>query len=255
MLSRDLMGAAGGSARRAHGSLKSCRFSDWARMKHTLHYYPGNANVAAHILLEEAGCDYELALVDRLHGAQKRDDYTRLNPNGTIPTLVSGSLVLFETAAICLHIADQHPSARLAPPLGSAERAHFYKWMFFLSNTVQPAYMAFRYPEKYVSLPNDEPGEAHLREAVRKSGAERAAHAFDVIEQSCGVDGPFLLGRQYSACDAYLYMLAWWAEKLPRPPCRLRRIGQCVAAVASREATRRACAAEGIELYIPNPSP
>lgn len=83
-------------------------------MTYTLYYYPGNANVAVHILLEELGCDYELALVDRSLYAQKSDEYLRLNPNGTIPTLVSGSLVLFETAAICMHIADQHPSAGLA---------------------------------------------------------------------------------------------------------------------------------------------
>ncbi len=225
-----------------------------SRLMQRLYYYPGNANLAAHILLEEAGGEYELVLVDRAHGAQKAEEYLRLNPNGTIPTLVSGSLVLFETAAICLHVADQHPWARLAPPLGTPARAHLYKWMSFLSNTVQPAYMAFRYPEKHVSLtcaPSSEENRAFALQAVQASAAERAALAFEVIERSLGPGGPYLLGAEYSACDAYLYMLAWWARKLPRPPARLRRVRLCVEAVASREATKRACAAEGVPVYDP----
>ena len=43
--------------------------------------------------------------------------------------LVDGDLVLYETAAICLHLVDTHPEAGLAPPLGTPERAHFYKWL------------------------------------------------------------------------------------------------------------------------------
>jgi len=224
-------------------------------MKPKLYYYPGNANLAAHILLEEAGCEYELVLVDREQRAQKSAEYLRLNPNGTIPTFVSGDLVLFEAAAICLHIADEHPAARLAAPLGARERAHLYKWLFYLSNTVQPAYMAFRYPEQYAGLASGSasgPTSASI-EAVRASAAERAANAFEVIERSLGDGGPYLLGADYSAGDAYLYMLAWWARKLPRPPARLPRLRACVNAVAARPATQRACASEGVEVYNPAP--
>jgi glutathione S-transferase len=219
-----------------------------------LYYYPGNANLAAHILLEEAGCGYELVLVDRSRSAQKSAAYLQLNPNGTIPTLIDGSLVLFETAAICLHIADHHPKAKLAPPLGAPERSHLYKWLFFLSNTVQPAYMAFRYPEQHVvpgALAAGEADGSDVIGAVRSAAAQRTARAFDVIERSLGSHGPFLLGTEYSACDAYLYMLAWWAHKLPVPPARSPRLRACIQAVAARSATRRACTAEGVLVYEP----
>ena len=91
----------------------------------TLHYFPGNASLAPHIVLEELGAPYELALVDRAAGAHKSPAYLKLNPNGLIPVWVDGDLVLYETAAICLHLADTHPAAGLAPPLASPERAHF----------------------------------------------------------------------------------------------------------------------------------
>jgi glutathione S-transferase len=220
-----------------------------AQMTYQLYYYPGNANLAPHILLEETGCDFELVLVDRTRQAQKSAEYLRVNPSGRIPALVRGELVLFETAAICLHIADHHPAARLAPALGSDERSHCYKWLAFLSNTVQPAYMTFRYPEQHATSP--EPGapppSPRAVDDVRAAAAERAARAFEVIEQSFG-EGIYLLGAEYSLCDAYLYMLAWWARTLPRPPIHLPRLRACIDAVAQRPATQRACATEGIEV-------
>jgi len=207
-------------------------------MNYRLYYYPGNASLAPHVLLEEAGCEFELELVDRAALQQKSPAYLRLNPNGRIPTLVRGEMVLFEAAAICLHIADHHPEARLIPPLGSAARSHFYKWLVFLTNTVQPAYMAFRYPEQYTTEPAQ-------TEGVRQAAVARAARAFEVIEEAL-TPGPFVLGAEYSACDAYLFMIAWWAERLPQPPARLPRLRACLEAVAARPATQRACRAEGI---------
>ena len=102
-----------------------------------LHYFPSNANAAPHMVLEELGQDYKLALVDRTRNAQKSQDYLNLNPNGRIPTLVDGDLVLYEAAAIVLHLIDQHPDAGLAPKVGTTARARFYQWMAFLTNSLQ----------------------------------------------------------------------------------------------------------------------
>ena len=116
-----------------------------------LHYYPGNASLAPHVLLHEIGVPFELVLVDRTRDAHKSAAYLQLNPNGLIPVLQDGPLVLYETAAICLHLADTHPAARLAPPLGSVERAHFYKWLVWLTNTLQALLIHYFYPERLVN--------------------------------------------------------------------------------------------------------
>ena len=63
-----------------------------------LHYFPSNASITPHILLEEMGLPYELKLVDRANNAQKSPEYLKLNPNGLIPVLVDDDLVLYETA-------------------------------------------------------------------------------------------------------------------------------------------------------------
>ena len=100
-----------------------------------LHCYPSTAAMVPHILLEELGVPYERVLVDREHGALDSPAYRALNPNGLIPVLVDGELVLYETAAICLHLSDTHPQANLMPALGTAGRAQAYKWLMWLTNT------------------------------------------------------------------------------------------------------------------------
>ena len=100
-----------------------------------LHCFPGNASMVPHIVLEELGVPFTLKLVDRTANAHKAADYLRMNPNGLIPVLVDGDLVLYETAAICLHLVDSHPGAGLAPALGTRERAHFYKWLVWMTRS------------------------------------------------------------------------------------------------------------------------
>ena len=71
-----------------------------------------------------------------------------------IPVLVDGDLVLSETAAILLHLTDTHPQAGLAPAVGTHERAHFYKWLVWLSSTPQSMLMHYYYADRMVSAGN-----------------------------------------------------------------------------------------------------
>ena len=80
-----------------------------------LHYFPSNASFAPHILLEEMGIPFTLRQLDRANNEHKSPAYLKLNPNGLIPTLVDGDLVLYETAAILMHLADCHPASAPRP--------------------------------------------------------------------------------------------------------------------------------------------
>src|ERR1700752_2565579 len=145
-----------------------------------LHYFPRNANAAPHMVLEELCQKYELVLVDRAENEQKSKDYLKINPNGRIPTLVDGDLVMFEAAAIVLHLVDRHPEGGLAPTIGPPERAKFYQWMAFLTNSLQEELMVWQYPDRLT-------GADAAATAVVKRGAEARAGAFlDVIENQIG---------------------------------------------------------------------
>jgi glutathione S-transferase len=209
-----------------------------------LHYYPANANAAPHMLLEEIGTAYDLILVDRAVNAQKSKEYLKINPNGRIPALQDGTLTLFEAAAIVLHLVDQHPEAELAPDLGTPERAKFYQWLTFLTNSLQEELMIYQYPDRLA-------GDDAKATAIVRQGAENRAGAFlDVIEDHLKAEGPFFLGPRFSAVDLYLVMLARWARPLAKPPQTRPHIAKLLDAVTARPAIQRAYAAEGIAAPI-----
>ncbi len=83
--------------------------------------------------LEEVGQPYEVRLVS--FRAKQEPAHLRLHPFGLIPTYEEGDLVLFETGAIVLHIAERH--AGLFPDDANA-RARAITWMFAALNTVEP---------------------------------------------------------------------------------------------------------------------
>jgi glutathione S-transferase len=83
--------------------------------------------------LEEVGLPYEVRLVS--FRAMKEPAHLRLQPFGQIPTYEDGDLVLFETGAIVLHLAQSHPG--LLPDEADA-RARAIAWMFAALNTVEP---------------------------------------------------------------------------------------------------------------------
>jgi glutathione S-transferase len=205
-----------------------------------LHYFPSNANAAPHMVLEELGQKYELVLVDRAENAQKSKDYLKINPNGRIPTLVDGDLVIFEAAAIVLHLVDRHPDGGLAPKIGTPERARFYQWMAFLTNSLQEELMIWQYPDRLTGA------DAAATEIV-KNGAEKRARAYlDVIEQHLKLNGPLILGETLSAADFYLIMLARWARPMAKPPRSRPNIARLLDIVSALPAVRRAYEREGV---------
>jgi glutathione S-transferase len=196
--------------------------------------------MAPHILLEEIGAPFERVLVDRTQGVHKTQQYLQLNPNGLIPVLVDGELVLYESAAICLHLCDTHPGAALAPPLGSTERAHFYKWLMWLTNTLQATLIVYFYPERWMNASNP-PGaaelktraEARVRVLLDQLDAELARHG-----------GLWLLGAHYTALDAYALMLCRWTRGFGQPARTRLRLGPYLERVLARPAVQRALAFE-----------
>ena len=207
----------------------------------TLHYYPGNASFAPHVLLHELGVPFQLQLVDRTQGAHKAADYLKLNPNGLIPVLVDGEQVLYETAAILMHLADTHPAAGLAPPLGSAQRAQYYKWMLWLSNTMQAMVIHYFYPQRMVADGNSE-GAAQVKAQAQRR-LDDCLVQLDGLLASHG--GPWLLGAAYSAADPLAFMLCRWTRGLASRPARdYAHIGPYLQRMLARPAVQQAVAAE-----------
>ena len=207
----------------------------------TLHYFPGNASFTPHVLLHEIGAPFELQLVDRANNAHNSPAYLKLNPNGKIPVLVDGDIVLYETAAIALHLADTHPAAGLVPALGTAERAQFYKWLMWLTNTVQATLIHYFYPDRMVDEGNAAGAAQVKAHAQQKVGACLA----QIDALLAGHGGPWLLGAHYSALDPFALMLCRWTRGFSDKPARdYPHIGPYLQRMLARLAVQRVFEAE-----------
>jgi len=204
-----------------------------------LHYFPGNASLIPHLLLEELGAPFQLQLVDRTRQAHKSPEYLQLNPNGLIPVLVDGELVLYETAAICLHLLDTHRQAGLAPAIGSAARARFYKWLAWLTNTLQAALIIYFYPERWAD-------DAAAIAQVKAHAESKVGAMLDQLDAELARGGPWLLGADFTAVDLYALVLCRWTRGFGRPARSLPQLGPYLQRVLARPAVQRAFATEGI---------
>jgi glutathione S-transferase len=166
-----------------------------------LHFLPGTAAMAPHATLAVIGAEYELVRVERHADGRPTQAYLALNPWGKIPTLEDGDLVLTESAAICLHLADRFPDARLVPPVGTPERAKVYRWLMWLSNTVQMTQMRHFYPERY--------GTEGVKEAA---DAELAGH-YDLLDGHLS-GREWLVGDERTVADLFLFMMTRWGRFL-----------------------------------------
>ena len=80
-----------------------------------LYYSRKSCAYAPHILLHDAGADFETRHVDFESGEQTGPDFLSINAKGRVPALVTPDGILTENPAILLYIAQTHPQAGLAP--------------------------------------------------------------------------------------------------------------------------------------------
>ena len=205
-----------------------------------LFYAPGSAAMAPHAVIEETGAKHELVLVDLQKKAHQKPEYLKLNPKGRVPVLVDGNFVMTEAAAIIMHLSDRHPDAKLAPVIGTPAHAHWYQWLVYLTNTLQPAFQEFFYPERIV------PDAPATQQQVKANAEHKLARMFIYIDSELATRGPYLLGETFSAADIFMHMLARWSRWFEKPAYRYIHIKQLTDLVKARPAVQRMMKAQGI---------
>src|SRR2546421_2953138 len=146
-----------------------------------LYYMPRTRSSRVLWLLEEIGEPYELT---EIAGAQRRSaEHQRRHPLGRVPALeLADGTTMFESAAICLQLADLNPGAGLIPRQGSSERALVYQWVIFaMAELEAPLFRWIR-----------EPGDDTAR--------DRFTQAAVAIESALGARD-WLLDAQFTVAD------------------------------------------------------
>lgn len=107
-----------------------------------LYHHPFSRAAVGVWMLEEVGVPYELRYVDIMAGAQKAPEIVALNPMGKLPILTEGDVVVTESAAIGLYLADRHAYGRLAPRADDPARGTYLRWSLFAPSVIEPGSLA-----------------------------------------------------------------------------------------------------------------
>jgi glutathione S-transferase len=159
-------------------------------------------SIAPHLLLEEMEVPYQNIWMTPEQVAAA--EFRQISPLGLIPALgLADGRSMFESAAIMVHLAAAHPDKAMAPLPGTPEHGDFLSWLVYMATNVYPADDWAMLLENYVENPKANPTYAAI-------GERRFDERMAVIEQQLAADGPFMLGKNFSALDLYLFMFPLW---------------------------------------------
>jgi glutathione S-transferase len=142
--------------------------------------------------------------IDPSKGEQKSPEHTARHPLQHLPVLETADGVIFESAALCLHLADLYPEKKLIPPPGSHLRALVYQWCFFAMDELEPRTIAGAKEKNRKDGPLDE--------AKISAEKEQIARILAPVDQLLSTR-EYLLG-EFSVADVVLGGVAWWTHRL-----------------------------------------
>src|SRR5262245_53191517 len=162
-----------------------------------LYYSPGACSLSPHIALAEAGLAADYVKVDlRAKKTEAGDDYLAVAPRGQVPVLVlEEGVTLTEGPAIVQYIADQVPSAKLAPASGTAERYRLQECLNLITSELHKSFSPVFNP----AMPDE--AKAIFRDRIGKTFGH-------IDRQLAGKD--YLMGSQFTVADGYLFTILRW---------------------------------------------
>lgn len=192
-----------------------------------LFYVPKTRATRVRWALEELGLPYELVRLDAAKGETKSEAHTKRNPFQHVPVLETAEGPIFESCAICLHVATGTP---LLPADGTHERALVYQWLF-AGVTELESNLGKLAGEKR----KPEPDQGRIGAYTKK--LERPLQVFDAALEG----KEWLVGNRFTVADLIVGALLVWAVRLELC-ANLPRVQAYAARVKARPAYQRAMA-------------
>jgi glutathione S-transferase len=182
-------------------------------------------------VLEELGEPYEIVVV----GGEDRggEEHRARHPLGRVPVLEDEQGCLFESAAICLHLADLHPQSGLLGAPGTRERALAYQWVCFGPAELEPPLI-------------DSLLHAH-------SETERAARQADIFARRLAAvsdalgEHDYLVANRFGVADVMIGSVAGFAQRAGRLEQAPANLTDYLARLTERPAYQRALEATAAE--------
>lgn len=155
-------------------------------------------------MLQELGVNFKAVTVNLAAGEHRRPEFLKINPAGKVPVLVDGDLVLTESVAILLYLAEKYPHTGLIPT-DLKQRSQVYRWLLFTATELeQPLWRISRHTALYPE---------HLRLPAEVSLARQ-----DFTDMAAGLENQmqgcqFIVGNTVTIADfVCAYTLDWANE-------------------------------------------
>jgi glutathione S-transferase len=179
---------------------------------------------------EEAGLAYRRIGAGRHFGVVDTPAFRALNPNGLVPTIDDGGVVVWESNAIVRYLAARYASGSLWPE-DPVERSHADRWMDWTNSTLWPSLLPlFR---AYLRTPEPQ-RDAEAIEAARLE----CVQVMSLLDQALQ-DRAYIAGRRFTMGDIALGCAAWRWFALPIRRPALPHLERWFASLAERPACRK----------------
>ena len=166
---------------------------------YTLYYLPGACSLATQVILHEL--DQAVEIIDK----QKVDDFTSINPVGTVPVLVDNGNARREGAAVILYLLNKHQNTML--PAAGAVRDIAIQDIMFANATMHPAYSRLFFIAQNIS-------DELAKQSAFEAAAQAVTRLWQVVEQQLA-NQTFLGGDEPSAADIMLTVYSRWGASFP----------------------------------------
>jgi len=194
------------------------------------YFNPGPNPMKVALLLEELGLEYTINPVDSAKGEQFSASFTKINPNNKLPAIVDGEVVVFDSNAILLYLAEK--TDQFLSDGSLTGRGELLSWLMFVATGIGPYSGQAVHFRHYAPDPKEYAVERYVFEARRHYG---------IIDRHLA-DRTWMLGETYSIVD----MAVWgWARNLPfilgaESLSTLPHLDRMMAAIDARPAAARA---------------
>jgi glutathione S-transferase len=198
-----------------------------------LYFSPGSCSLSPHIVLREAGANFELEQVNNQEKKTKSGkDYWTVNPKGQVPCLeLDNGDKLTEGPVIVQYVADQKPAAGLAGGAGTMERYRIQEWLNFTTSELHKTFGPLFRPT--------------TPDAFKEISRANLGKRFDWIDKELA-GKQYLMGDKFSVADAYMFTVMRWSPRVNIDISKWPNIKAYVDRVAARPKVQEALRAEGL---------
>ncbi len=201
-----------------------------------LFYKAGACSMVPHTALAWIGKSYEAESVTIEQ--MKAPAYLKLNPQGAVPLLVDGELVVTQNVAILAYLDSLHPESKLFGSSTPQGKALAWRWLAFLNADVHKAFSPLFHAPDWMS----DDVKAAAQQAAREQIVKMLKQADDRLATT-----QWLGGEDISVADVYCYVILRWARGLKLDIGALKRLEDFYNRVAANKVVQAICAQEGLQ--------